>query len=182
MDSNFEKHSSKIKNCLSIYSIPSSFSLFHRFHELIFYIKFTYFYRAQNSTLNDMFILFFKWILIMKNTRQRWRIVFDYITFHVCFLFSSNFCKSIFSIRMTYSFRALNSLSNDVFKQFFQWILSLKKKRQRWGIVFDYVTFHFCFLFSPDYMNQLSPLKLHILIEHWILHGMIYLSCFFSGF
>ena len=54
---------------------------------------------------------------------------------------------------MTYSYRALNSLSNDVFNQFFQWILIAKKSRQRSEIVFEYAAFNRYFLFSPDFLN-----------------------------
>ena len=96
------------------------------------------------------------------------------------FSLSPPFSKSIFSIRMTYSFRALNSTSNAIFILFSQLILILKTKLVK-DEEFSLNTQH-SISFSPHFLNRFSPLKLNILLEHWTLHGMMYSTSFSNGF
>ena len=171
-----------MRNSLWICNILSLFSVFFSFSEPIFSMKVGYSYWALNSTSNDIVILFFQWILVLEKEWWKTRDCFWICCISSFFSLFSPFYESICFIVILYSYRALNSLSNDVFNKFFQWVLILKITRQELGIVFEYETFYLCFLFSLHFLNRFSPWKLHILVEHWILFRMMYSTSFSSGF
>ena len=184
MNFSLEKNSSSVRNCLWMCNIPSFFPFFSPFSKSIFSIGITYCFRALNCASNHIVNIFFQCILRLEKTRQIWRIVCECVTFYLFFSLFSPFSKSIFSIRIRWSVRALNSVSNDLFNLFFQRILIVRKTRQIWGIVCECVTFHIFFFFFSPFSKWIFfiRIKLHILLEHWILHRVMHSICFKMNF
>ena len=173
---------SKTRDCFWICCISSFFSRFSPFYESICFIVITFSYRALNSTSNGIVILFFQCILVLEIEWLKTRDCFWIMCISSFFSLFFPFYGSICFIKSTYSYRALISTSNDVFNHFFQLILILEKAPHIWQIVFEYITFHLSFLFSPHFMNQRSSLQLHFLIEHSILHRKMYSTKFSNRF
>ena len=146
-----------VKNIIRCFTRPSksfrvaktdkfinSLSMWNFFH--LFFLNFPnqfslWQFHIPFRALNDLVNIFFQWIFIWIKIAKILKILSQYVTFHHFFVFFSHLSKSIFPIRIIYSFRALNCASNHLLNVFLQWILILKKIRQIWRIVFECGTF-----------------------------------------